>query len=528
MSGPDEPVNVGLDFGTTNSLLTYFMPGEGLAPFLPQGSDDFGVPTVIDDGDSLRERMIGWLALKGQRVRRHFKLGLGNWDGRTDNAKFRDSEIFLSRLFEEFARTVPAGMRNVVVGVPESWASDREPGGDAIRKIFERLGLPSPRLLSEPVAAACYFAYRRMLPGEEPFKGHVLIYDHGGGTLDLTLCAINGSYIETVYSDGMGLDQSKLGFGGAAYDHTVLNHLKQRKSNTALLQIDRDTSKRARWLVEFEQQKRGFAPAIKQQISSGRFNEFKYRRTFAVGETDVTLSDLVKPFDEEFLPRIQERLDRFIATCRKVCPTLVLDNPDRFRVVPVGGFSEFYPVQRMLEFYFRHPDVSGTASVIDTRLRPDERWQAVSKGACVVASDAVMLNEYPPFAFGLVTWRGAEKIHTHIIRHDTPLRQLQQRSWLPREYTADAFDEGDHPSVQFFTERGGAISYAPRMPRSLRETLPEFKRADAWRFGGSVRNGFVYVDMQGVRGGVPVGAVKSIRLGKFFNLQDGTLEDTQP
>lgn len=521
-------LDVGLDFGTTNSLLTYFdRSGAGLTPYLPQGADHLGVPTAVEgdqarDASSVTDRVIGWMALARSNVQRHFKVALGGWRGNTEDKQYRAANQFLSQLVANFRRDHPVGIGDIVVSVPDNWATDKESGGMALRKILEGVGLNASQMISEPVAAACYFAYRRTAPGETPFRGHVLVFDFGGGTLDLSLCAVNHTHIEAVHTMGVGLDQSKAGFGGVAYDLAVYTGLRQK--HPALADLSRDAERRTRWLIEFEQLKRQYAVKIKQAIESPRASDYRDRRVFAVQGVDVTLADLVDVFDTHFLELIAEGLDRFLAASRRVAPTLDMRDPEHFCVLPVGGFSEFYPVQRMLRWYFGQARVSGTATVVDSRLQRDERWQAVSKGACLVAAKQVSLNRYPPFGFGLVSWRGEEMVHNEIISAKTPLVDYLEPRMLEKTFVTGDLEGVDRPRIQFYIEHAGIRSYAPVMPHPLQATLPEFGRVKEWRFGATVRNGFVHIEIQGQRDDRPFGKRRTIRLGRFFNLSDGTLE----
>jgi hypothetical protein len=87
---------------------------------LPEGADDLGVPTVIEEGfvSGVKRFVIGLLALDGGQVYRNFKLGLGSWRGDRNDKKFKAAEAFISRLFEEFTRRHAGGIGRLVVTVP--------------------------------------------------------------------------------------------------------------------------------------------------------------------------------------------------------------------------------------------------------------------------------------------------------------------------------------------------------------------------------------------------------------------------
>jgi hypothetical protein len=88
---------------------------------------------------------------------------------------------------------------------PAAWGSRRVA---LLTDAAQRAGLPPPRLIGEPVAAATYFAHT-MGPAM-PLGALVLVYDLGAGTCDLTLLRRQPQGFDVVASDGLndvgGLD----------------------------------------------------------------------------------------------------------------------------------------------------------------------------------------------------------------------------------------------------------------------------------------------------------------------------------
>src|SRR5437762_8957774 len=88
---------------------------------------------------------------------------------------------------------------------PAAWGSRRVA---LLTDAAQRAGLPQPRLIGEPVAAATYFAHT-MGPAL-PLGSLVLVYDLGAGTCDLTLLRRQPQGFDIVASDGLndvgGLD----------------------------------------------------------------------------------------------------------------------------------------------------------------------------------------------------------------------------------------------------------------------------------------------------------------------------------
>ncbi|WP_051800090.1 Hsp70 family protein [Catenuloplanes japonicus] len=110
----------------------------------------------------------------------------------------------LGRVAEE-ARQVGGGpVGGVTLTHPAAWAAPRRQRlEEAARTVF-----PDVTLVSEPVAAASYVVERagtRIPPG-----GHVVVYDFGAGTFDVSVVRAGGTGLEVVATEGLddtgGLD----------------------------------------------------------------------------------------------------------------------------------------------------------------------------------------------------------------------------------------------------------------------------------------------------------------------------------
>jgi molecular chaperone DnaK len=74
-------------------------------------------------------------------------------------------------------------------------------------------GFPQPiQVIDEPTAAALYYAYTSQVP----LEGNYLIYDFGGGTLDVSVVTVSGLDVEVRMTDGVaqlgGMDLDRLVF----------------------------------------------------------------------------------------------------------------------------------------------------------------------------------------------------------------------------------------------------------------------------------------------------------------------------
>jgi molecular chaperone DnaK len=208
---------VGIDFGTTNSVVAKWSPsgtdvldidraaGEGASPKL--------MPSVFAAGTE-GQALFGWAAKRaqGRRFEAVKRLFATQQEHVTDDAgSVLAVEEVATMLFAELRRAathagVPAS--KAVVTVP---ANSRGLARHRTKITAGMAGLEVLALLNEPTAAA--MAYASNQPGNQ----QVLVFDWGGGTLDVTI-------LRSV--DGIFMEQASKGLptkGGLDFD-TRLSH----------------------------------------------------------------------------------------------------------------------------------------------------------------------------------------------------------------------------------------------------------------------------------------------------------------
>lgn len=187
---------IGIDLGTTNSLGAYWQ--DGTSHLIPMEEDRFLLPSVVSYvegegflvGAAAKERLIPY----AEDTAASFKRFMGtakeyHLGGRTyapmelsamvlEQIK-RNAEFFLKEEIEEAVITVPA------------YFNDKQRSDT--KKAAQIAGLKVERLINEPSAAA--LAYRTEY-GEEDRT--LLIFDFGGGTLDLSYVECFDNVIEII------------------------------------------------------------------------------------------------------------------------------------------------------------------------------------------------------------------------------------------------------------------------------------------------------------------------------------------
>jgi hypothetical protein len=103
----------------------------------------------------------------------------------------------LSRVCAEAVRTAGAAPDRLRMTHPAQWGTVRK---QVLLDAAAKGGLPAPELIAEPVAAAVY--YTQVLQSPVRPGGHVVVFDFGGGTLDVAIVARSDNGFEVVAVDG--------------------------------------------------------------------------------------------------------------------------------------------------------------------------------------------------------------------------------------------------------------------------------------------------------------------------------------
>lgn len=184
-------IKLGIDLGTSN-VVTAYMKGDQLYLYnwvrIARGSR---LPAFVQlrankvvVGEGARR---AWERGRADCYRR-FKMRIGEEDSRLPIS----AEQLMTHLVEQVKRNIVgsdtriseiSGIESVVVTVPHRWTGKQR---QATRAAVLEAGLPVARLVSEPIAAAAYYAHVQKLTKPEI----VLVCDMGGGTFDVTLTEI--------------------------------------------------------------------------------------------------------------------------------------------------------------------------------------------------------------------------------------------------------------------------------------------------------------------------------------------------
>ncbi len=243
---------VGIDLGTTNSLAAVWECGE--SRLIPNGFGEYLTPSVVSVSDDGREVYVGKtakerLALYPSQTAAGFKRFMGTSKVYCLGGKsFRPEELsalVLRKLKEDVERYLGETVEEAVISVP---AYFNDMARSATKRAGELAGFRVERLINEPSAAAlaCHYENR-----EEDAR--ILVYDFGGGTLDVSLveCFDNIVEIRAVNGDNR--------LGGRDFDNVLGEYfirqcgISSEENTPQVHALIREAAERCKW--ELSEQK---------------------------------------------------------------------------------------------------------------------------------------------------------------------------------------------------------------------------------------------------------------------------------
>jgi Molecular chaperone len=415
---------IGLDFGTTNSIISYLTPNGDLEAYTyPPTNGEKYIPSFIAYHSAEGYTEIGTAARysaaydSSAETYGNFKMRLplkesefGQYfsGDRTPISVTIDylRELLISTKNSYSFSREKGEIASIVVSVPEFWRDIYNLGRERLQELIKKdLGLERQliQLVSEPVAAAAYYAWetqrRAREKGSESFSGNLLVCDMGGGTFDVSLCRIyDDNKVDVLYFDGQG--DKGLESAGVAFDRRVVQQAYTKKHGKSL---DENTAEFTRLIKEFESVKIGKHDRATQSLENylKAPDDTAQDAVYKFSDYAVTLGEVNEAF-ALIAQGIQTVITRVNTHIKQ--QELAID-----RIFMVGGFSQFLLVQRAIT------DALGIVKNdrrIDKKINITNSAYAISFGACLIANGLVDPTEKYIHTLGIIS----EKINNHEER----------------------------------------------------------------------------------------------------------------
>ena len=397
---------VGIDLGTTNSLVAFMQNGQ---PVVIPGEDGLNlVPSVVAfPATGARRVAIGnaarpYLSQSAERVVYSAKrlMGRGIEDVgeelklfpfrvaddvapgevirlQVGDHQYTPSEIgaqVLRQLKRNAERYFGATVSQAVITVP-AYFNDAQ--RQATKDAGRMAGLDVLRLVNEPTAAALAYGLDRAK------EGLVAVYDFGGGTFDISILRLQDGIFEVVTTGG------DTHLGGDDIDNLLLG--------IALDDIAGSTGKNVRTDAEAVQAVRQAVTEAKIALSS----EKSTRILVNLPEHEPYARELTR---EQFEGLIRTIVERTLAPVRQALADAQVTPAQIDEVVMVGGSTRIPLVQELVGQLF---ELHARGRKLHTELNPDE---VVALGAAVqadilsggsAATENMLLLDVTPLSLGI-------------------------------------------------------------------------------------------------------------------------------
>lgn len=199
-TGDAEMAIIGIDLGTTNSLVCVFQ--DGYTMLIPNSFGKTLTPSVVsveEDGSIYvgavaKERMVTHSEATAASFKRHMGTSkVYELSGRRFTPQELSSFV-LRQLKEDAERFLGEEVTEAVISVPAYFNDNQR---HATKEAGELAGLKVERLINEPSAAALTAS---RLGGKD--EGSFLVFDFGGGTLDVSVVDYFDNVIEIIAVSG--------------------------------------------------------------------------------------------------------------------------------------------------------------------------------------------------------------------------------------------------------------------------------------------------------------------------------------
>ena len=408
---------IGIDLGTTNSLAAVWQDGE--SRLIPNAFGEYLTPSVVSFGKdgtvyvgkTAKER----LASHPDETASVFKRFMGTSRKYMLGGKsYRPEELsafVLRKLKEDAERYLGEPVEEAIISVP---AYFNDMARNATKRAGMLAGLKVERIINEPSAAA--LACQNFNQEED---ATLLVFDFGGGTLDVSLveCFDNVIEIQAVSGDNQ--------LGGQDFDDMIaehfakslgLNYAAMEPETKAIVQKSAELCKRE--LTE--------NPSANMVVNCREINN----------EIEITRKEVVKICAPLF--------DRIGKPVSKVFVDAQISTDQVSQIVLVGGSCKMPVVRQYLSYLLKREDIE---------TKEPDYMIALGCGVCAGIKERdkdvkdLLLTDICPFSLGI-----------KVANHQDPYKELmsfiiERNSPLPisrEEMYANAYDRQQRVALKIY------------------------------------------------------------------------------
>jgi len=284
------------------------------------------------------------------------------------------SAKILEKMRKDAATGLGEDVDYAVITVPAYFSEKQK---DATRQAGWKAGLKVQRLLAEPTAAAVAYGINNLDPSE---ARTILVFDFGGGTLDISILQVVGSVFAEMAIDG------DMWLGGDNFDELLVNAALQKVKDEYGIDVDR--------LPIPQERKDRFKIYLRLAVEKAKImlSSSKAAPIVVVGaledaqrnpiniDVEITRGEferLIEPMVQQSMEKVQKALDK-----AKITPAQI------DHVLLVGGSTSVPLVQRHLADFFGESKL----------MRNLDPMKCVAQGAGIMAAVLGEVKECPKCA----------------------------------------------------------------------------------------------------------------------------------
>lgn len=391
---------IGIDLGTTNSLVSVHRDGKTV--FIPNEYGEILTPSFVSIdpidktvyvGKSAKSRMIDFPDYTASQFKRNmgtnrrYNLGTKSFDAE------ELSSFVLKKLIEDVKSYLNEEIIEAVISVPAYFNENQR---RATKRAGELAGLKVERLVNEPSAAALMSRIKDM-NGDKT----ILIFDFGGGTLDVSYAECFENIISTIAISGNNQ------LGGKDFDRSIGKYFCLKND------IDISTlSRREKNKLFFESEQ------VKIKLSNSESVEMNLKLEGKMYSINITREDMVNCSSELF-----QNIEQIV---KRVFRDAEIETNDIDEVILVGGSSKMPVVQQYIQYLMPTAKINKEASdtIVGMGVGMYAGIKAREKGI-----ENLVLTDICPFSLG-VDVRNLEEyenpLMSSIIKRNTTLPAVKK------------------------------------------------------------------------------------------------------
>ena len=409
---------IGIDLGTTNSVMAYMSGGKpNIIPNAQGGRLTPSVVAVDDKGEILVgapaknqaitnpegtiysvKRLIGrsWNDPEVQRDKELLPFKMresksGGVEVKMGDKWYTPQEIsakILGKMKEDAEEFLGEKVTEAVITVPAYFDDSQRQATKDAGKIA---GLEVKRIVNEPTAAALAYGL------DDKKDQKIAVFDLGGGTFDISILEMGDGVFEVLSTNG------DTHLGGDDFDQVIINYLADEfeKKESMDLRDDRTGLQRLREAAE----------KAKIELSTSEETEINIPYITATDKGPKHLKEKLTRSQLEKLTA--ELIEKTVKPCEKALKDAHLDKKDIDEVLLVGGMTRMPAVIKKVKEIFEKEPNKG--------VNPDE---VVAQGAAIQAGvlggdiKDITLLDVTPLSLGLETLGG---VFTKLIERNTTI-----------------------------------------------------------------------------------------------------------